>query len=107
MAMSNEFPFSEEFRLAGEDWAKKEAEANFMEETKSALMAQRQSMLGDIAVNKAEQMVKASRDWMDYLTKIATARKEANFAKIKMEAAKLRFYEMQTREANSRTEARL
>jgi len=105
--MSNEFPFSEEFRLAGLDWAEREYAAQLLEETKSAIMAQKQAMMGDIAVNKAEQIVKGSRDWHDYLLKIVQARKDANLAKIKMDAAKLRFYEMQSREANARTEAKL
>ena len=105
--MSNEFPFSERYRLAGVDWADKEAAANLLEETKTSIMAQKQSLLGDIPVNRAEQIVKASPDWMTHLETICEARKQANLAKVKMDTEKMRFYEMQSREANARSEMRL
>ncbi len=105
--MSNEFPFSERFRVAAEDWVDKESAANLLEETKSAVMAQRQAMQGDIPVNRAEQVVKASPDWMRHLESIVEARKQANLAKVKMETEKMRFFEVQSREANARAELKL
>lgn len=105
--MSNEFPISEEFRLAGNEWAEKEYIASLMEDTKSSILAQKQAALGDMPVNRAEQTVKASKEWLDYVGKIVLARKEANLAKINMEFMKLKFNENQSREANARAEARL
>jgi hypothetical protein len=104
---SDDLPWSEQFQIAGEDWAEKEAAASLLEDCKSAVMAQRQAMLGDMAVNKAEQVVKASPDWTEYIEQTIEARKAANKAKVNMEAMRMKFNEWQNTEANARTEARL
>ncbi len=100
-------PWSEKFRLAGEDWADKEAAAQLLEDCKSATMAQRQTELGDIPVNRAEQIVKASKGWVDYIESTVEARKEANLAKIRLEAIRMKAMEYQAKEANQRTELRI
>jgi hypothetical protein len=105
--MSNEFHFSENFRLAAEEWVDRENAAQILEETKSLVMAQRQAQLGDIPVNRAEQTIKASPGWMEHVEKIVEARRVANLAKVKMEVEKMRFHENQGREANARAELRL
>lgn len=105
--MSNEFAFSERYRIAGEAWVDKEAAASALEESKSSVMAQRQTMMGDIPVNRAEQMVKASVFWKDYIESMVRARQAANLAKVQMEYEKLRFYEAQSHSANTRAEMRL
>lgn len=100
-------PYSEQFYEAGRDWSEKEAAASLLEDSKSAVMAQRQAMLGDMAVNKAEQIVKASSEWLEYIEKTVAARREANLAKVKTEFLRMKFSEAQSYEANARTEARL
>jgi hypothetical protein len=100
-------PWSEQFAEAGREWAEKESAASMLEDSKSAVMAQNQAALGDMAVNKAEQIVKASPDWLEYITRTVEARREANLAKVNMEAMRMRFAEWQNHEANARTEARL
>ena len=105
--MSSEFPFSERFRVAAEDWVDKENAAQLLEDTKSIVMAQRQAQLGDLPINRAEQMIKASPDWERYVKSIVEARTAANLAKIKMEYERLRFMENQSREANARAELKL
>ncbi len=100
-------PWSEQFAKAGREWAEKESAASLLEDSKSAVMAQRQSMLGDISVNKAEQIVRASPEWMEYVEKTVAARREANLAKVQMEMMRMKSYEWQNDEANARTEARL
>lgn len=105
--MSNEFFFSEDFRLAAEQWVDLEYAASLLEETKSSVMAQRQAALGDIPVNRAEQIVKASPEWKAYVEGIVGARREANKAKVIMEFKKLRYYEAQSMSANARAEMRL
>src|SRR5689334_11497227 len=100
-------PWSEQFSSAGEEWAAKEAAASLLEDSKSAVMAQRQASLGDLPVNRAEQIVKASPEWMEYIEKTVEARREANLAKVNMEAMRMRFAEWQNHEANARTEARM
>ena len=105
--MTDNLPWSEQFQIAGNDWAEKEAAASLLEDSKSAVMAQRQAELGDIPVNRAEQIVKASPDWMEYIEKTVEARRQANIAKVNMEMMKMKFQEHMSTEANNRTEARL
>lgn len=104
---SNEFPFSERYRVAGEEWAELEAAAQLLEDTKSAVLAERMSSLGDIPVNRAESMVKASSDWRRHIEQIVEARRKANIAKVRLEVARMEYYEAQSKEANARVEARL
>lgn len=100
-------PWSEQYRLAGEDWADKEAAAQLLEDTKSAYLAQKVAEYGDIPVNRAEQKVKASKEWDTHVRKIVEARKIANVAKVHLEAMRMRYNEWNNEEANRRTEARL
>ena len=100
-------PPSQIFREAAEDGADKEAAAQRLEDSKSAIMAQWQAELGDMPVNKAEQTVKSSLRWMDLLEKIVAARKAANLAKINMEVRRMEFNEWSNREANQRQELRM
>lgn len=100
-------PFSEQFAIAGEEWAAKEAAASLLEDSKSSVMAQRQASLGDMPVNRAEQIVKASPDWVEYIERTVEARREANLAKVNMEYLRMKFQEFMSTEANQRTEAKL
>lgn len=103
---SNE-PWSEQYRIMGELWAEAEAAASLLEDTKSAVLAQRMAMQGDIAVNKAEMMVKASREWLDHLNDIVAARKEANLLKIRLEYCRMKYHEEQGLNATQRAEMRM
>ena len=100
-------PWSEQFRIAGERWADLEAAADLLETTKSSVLAQRCAELGDIPVNRAEQQVKASRNWIDHLNKIAEARRQANRAKIELDYIRMKFYEANGQDANRRAELRM
>jgi hypothetical protein len=100
-------PHSQRYREAGDNWAELEKAAQILEDTKSAVMAQRQSMLGDIPVNRAEQIVKSDPWWMDHLTKIVEARYKANKGKINLEVVKMEYYEHNNSEANQRVEIRM
>lgn len=104
--MSNEFPFSEQYRLAGEAWADKEAAAQLLEDTKSAILAQWVADLGDIPVNRAENIIKAEDRWTELIEDIVKARKAANLAKVHLKVAEMRYYENQAKQANTRTELR-
>jgi hypothetical protein len=103
---SNE-PWSEQYRIMGELWADAEAAASLLEDSKSAVLSQRMAMLGDIAVNKAEMTVKASREWQEHIEKIVAARKNANLLKIRMEFCKMKYHEEQGIEASKRAEMRM
>lgn len=102
-----DIPWSEQYRIAGEEWADKECAAQMLEDSKSAVMAQWQTELGDLPVNRAEQTVKASNRWRDYITDTVEARKAANIAKVRLEAIKMQAMEAQAKEANQRTELRI
>lgn len=100
-------PFSELYAEAGEDWADKEAAAQLLEDCKSATMAQWCTEQGDIAVNKAEQLVKSSARWRSYIDDAVEARRVANRAKVRLESIKMRAMEWQAKEANHRIEMKL
>ena len=99
--------WTELYRIAGEDWADKEAAASVLEDTKGSVMAQRQAALGDIAVNRAEQIVRASPEWVNHINQIVQARKEANLAKIHLEVVRMNYMREQAEQANRRTEMRM
>ena len=84
-------PWSEIWHEAAQDWVDKQDAADILENTKTAVLAQKCSMLGEMAVNKAEQTVKASREWHDHLEVIAKAKKVANAAWVEMEYYKMKF----------------
>lgn len=103
----HERAISEEFRLVAKTWVDAEAAAHLLEETKSAVLAQKMAALGDMPVNRAELTVKASTDWHEQLAKIVEARKEANLRKVQMEYVRMKFSEWQAADANSRNERRM
>lgn len=86
----HEKPISEQFRIVARAWVDAEAAAQLLDETKSSVLAQKMSALGDMAVNKAEMTVKASKDWHDHLRTIVDARREANLKKVHMDYLRMR-----------------
>lgn len=106
MTLSNQ-PWSEIFREKADKYVDSEAAAQLLEDTKSAVLAQKCAALGDMAVNKAEQIVKASPDWHDHITKIVEARKQANRDKLDLEFCRMKFQEWINFEANHRVEMKL
>ena len=107
--MSDNEPLSEQCRVAGEEWADRDAAATLLEDTKSAFLSQKMQFYLEqgMAVNKAEQTVKASAMWEDYIKKTVAARKAANLAKVQYEYLKMRYHEEQSANATRRAEMRL
>lgn len=101
------FPISEQFRLAAKEWCEKEAAANLLEETKSAVLSERMASLGDMPVSRAELTVKASKEWREFIAAMVGARKEANLAKVKVEWLRMRASEWQSDQANARAERKM
>ena len=100
--------WADRYRIQGEVWADAEAAAQLLEDCKSSVMAERQVQFGaDLPVNRAEQLVKSSPEWREYLTNCVDARKKANLAKINLEAVRIGFLCWQANDANERTERRL
>jgi hypothetical protein len=100
-------PLSEQFRIVAKRWVDLDAAANLLEETKSAVLAQKMAALGDMPVSRAEMTVKASPEWSEHITTIVHARKEANLAKLQLEYIRMKHMEWTSANANLRHEARL
>ena len=99
--------WADKYRHAGETWADLENAAQLLEDCKGVVMAQRQTAYGDIPVNRAEQAVKASPDWEEYVRSCVEARHQANLAKIRLEAIKMEFTEWNSQQANERAEFKM
>lgn len=98
---------SEQYRIAALQWCDAEAAADLLENTKSAVLAEKMQSYTDMAVNKAEMMVKASQGWKDFIEKMVSARKTANRLKVQVEFLKMKFYEQNSHEATARAEMKL
>jgi hypothetical protein len=105
--LSDNRPWSEQFRLVAKAWVDAEAAASLLEDTKSAVLAERMSALGEMAVSKAEMTVKASQEWRDNLHTISMSRQAANRLKVQMEYIRMKFMEWQSENATKRAEMRL
>lgn len=100
-------PLTEMWREAADAWNEKDAAARLLEDTKSLVFAKKCAELGEMPVNKAEQKVKSSQDWYDYVVSVVDARTEANAAKIEMEYRDKQYRQNMNDDANHRAEARL
>lgn len=100
-------PPSEAYRIAAKDWVEKDSAARLLEETKTAVLAQRMKALGDMPVAHAEREVKASVEWSEFIKGMVDAKTAANLAKIKAEYYRMKFSEWQSKNANRRAEMRL
>lgn len=105
--MRPNLPVSEQYRIAALEWVDLDHAARLLEDTKSAILAQKVADLGDIPVSRAENIVKASKDWHDMVVAIVEARTAANKKKIEVEFYRMRFSEWQSHEANERVERKL
>jgi hypothetical protein len=104
---NNNLPWSEQFRIVAKQWVDAEAAASLLEDTKSAVLAERMQALGDMPVSKAEMTVKASQEWRDDLQAISMHRQAANRLKVQLEYIRMKFMEWQSENATKRAEMRL
>lgn len=100
-------PISEQYRLVAKSWVDADAAANLLEECKSATLAQKITEKGDMPVNRAETLVKASQEWRDYMELMVDARKRANLLKVQLKYIEMQFAERQSAEATARAERRM
>jgi hypothetical protein len=105
--MADNLPWSEQFRIVAKQWVDADAAATLLEDTKSAVLAERMQAHAELPVNRAEQLVKSSPEWRDHVEKMVSARKQANRLKVQMEYLRMKFSEWQSAEATKRAEARL
>lgn len=99
--------WSEQYRLVAKKWVDAEAAASLLEDTKSAVLAEKMLALGDMPVSRAEMLVKGSQEWRGELLAITTARQAANLLKVQMEYLKMKFQEWSSENATKRVEMRL
>lgn len=104
---SNDKPLSEQFRLVAKKWVDADAAASLLEETKSAFLAQKIAEQGDMAVNRAENIVKGGHEWKTFITSMVDARKAASLLKVQLEYLRMRHAENQSNEATMRAEMRI
>jgi hypothetical protein len=105
--MDNGPPLSEQFRIIAKRWVDQDAAASLLEESKSAVLAQRMAALGEMPVSKAEMQIKASDEWHEYIEKMVEERKKASLLKVQLEFIRMRFSEWQSHEATRRAEMKL
>lgn len=100
-------PWSEQYRVVAKQWVDAEAAASLLEDTKSAILAEKMLALGDMPVSRAEMTVKASAGWRDDLLSISTQRQTANRLKVQMVYIQMKFQEWNSENATKRVEMRL
>ena len=100
-------PWSEQFRIVAKQWCDADSAASLLEDTKSAVLAERMQAHADKPVNKAEQLVKSSVEWRSHVEKTVAARRASNLLKVQMEYLRMKFNEWQSAEASKRAEMRL
>lgn len=100
-------PLSEEYRMAAKEWVALDGAARLLEETKTAVLAQRMKQQGDMPVSKAEMAVKSSAEWQDFIERMVKARTDANLAKVRLEWVRMKFQEWQALDASARAEMKL
>ena len=105
--MNANLPLSEQFRIIAKQWVDADAAANILEDTKSAVLAERMLALGDMPVSRAEMQVKASKDWKHWVSSICEARQKANKLKVQLEYIRMKAGELASFEATKRAEMKL
>lgn len=107
--MDSNKPLPEFYGEIGDQWADADAAASLLEDLKSAFLSQKmmEHTVHGVALNKAEMLVKASREWTDYIQKTVATRKNANKLKVKLEQIKMEHMKWQSEQANERVQARL
>lgn len=93
----------------GDEWADAHAAAEHFEETRKPLLAKLTlDRMGDkVSKAQAELEAMASPEYAEHLSAGIAARREANKARVRYDAAKIKAGHMQTVEANRRAEMRL
>ena len=105
--MSDNYPPSEQFRIAAKEWVQLDGAARMLEESKTAVLSQKKKALGDMPESKSEKEVKASNEWHEFIKQMVDARTAANLAKVKMKYIEMKYFEWQSANATHRAERRM
>ena len=107
MNVSDNLPWSEQYRIVARKWVDADSAASLLEDTKSAFLSQRMQVHADLPVSRAEAIIKSSPEWVDFVEKMVAARKQANLYKVQLEYFRMKFSEWQSENATKRAEMRL
>lgn len=107
MNVSDNLPWSEQYRIVARKWVDADSAASLLEDTKSAFLSQRMQIHADLPVSRAEALIKSSPEWVDFVEKMVAARKQANLYKVQLEYFRMKFSEWQSENATKRAEMRL
>jgi hypothetical protein len=92
----------------GTAWAHKKHAADLLERTTGAVLAQLTNAIRreqpDLTRKESEDIAKGSEDYLNHLYAAADARRDANLARVKYEAAQARFEAIRSLEATRRVE---
>jgi hypothetical protein len=104
---SQNLPLSDQWAEAAYAHVEAEAAAQLLEDTKSSVFSQIVLRQGDMPVNRAELLARASVEWRDHVQVIVETRQHANELRVKRDYLKMKFQEWIAADANNRTQARL
>lgn len=94
----------ERYRMAGERWARAEAEASRLEHKRKVLRSQIMIACGKMAINKAQMLAEGDPAYSEHIDKQVAARCEANIAWAEFEAIKVWIDTARSREATERAQ---
>jgi hypothetical protein len=96
-----------EIVTAGEEWSDKDAAANLLEETRKTILAELVNGTGAGSMAARESAALADPAYKLHITKMVSARKEANRAKVKYDAVRVLAEMRRTQESTRRAEANI
>lgn len=102
--MLNPDEIHERLRLAGEEWADKDAAANSLEETKPVVLAELTNQAAGSSAAEKKSVALAEPAYKLHLTSMVAARKEANRAKVRYDTGKIWAELKRTQESTKRAE---
>ena len=111
----HERPISEQFRIAGDEWVQIKKKRDLIKGLKDTMLARRKrELLEDarqagekMAKTDAEEIVKASTEWEQYIRGLVEADAETEAAWVRCEELQMRFSEWNSAEANARKERQM
>ena len=89
---------------AGTDWADKDAAAKFLDDTRKPTLAQITNKMDAGSQTAKDALARAHPDYEIHLIQLKLARKEANLARVKYDAAKTLASLRQTQESLKKAE---
>jgi hypothetical protein len=104
--MINPDEILERLRLAGEEWADKDAAANALEETKNSVLAELANSAAGSSEAQKKSVALADPSFRLHIARMVDARKEANRSKVRYETGKIWAELVRTRESTKREELR-